>query len=74
LRKVEEYRRHADECRQLASLASTDEHREQLLQMVEMWNGLAEDRQEQLARSERIAALELRNFELRNFEDAESSA
>ena len=56
--KVEEYRRHAEECRQLATKSSSEEARTQLLQMAETWEGLARDREEQIARQERIIALE----------------
>ena len=58
MRKVEEYQRHADECRQLANRSSNEEARTQLLQMAETWEGLARDREEQIARQERITALE----------------
>ena len=58
MRKVEEYKRHADECRQLASVSSNEESRRQLLEMAETWEGLARDRAEQLARQERISVLE----------------
>ena len=58
MRKVEEYRRHADECRQLAAQSSNEETRSQLLQMAETWAGLARDRGEQISRQERITALE----------------
>jgi hypothetical protein len=58
MRKVEEYRRNADECRQLATRSSNEEARTQLLQMAETWEGLARDREEQIARQERMSALE----------------
>ena len=58
MRKVEEYRRNADECRQLATKSSNEETRTQLLQMAETWDGLARDRQAQIARQERMSALE----------------
>jgi hypothetical protein len=58
MRKVEEYRRNADECRQLATKSSNEEARTQLLQMAETWEGLARDREEQIARQERMSALE----------------
>ena len=56
--KVEEYRRHAEECRQLATTSTNEEARTQLLQMAETWEGLARQREEQIARQERITALE----------------
>ena len=58
MRKVEEYRQHAGECRQLATMSSNAETRTQLFRMAQAWEGLAHDREEQIARQERIAALE----------------
>jgi hypothetical protein len=58
MRKVEEYRRHAAECRQLATAASNPDSRQQLMDMADTWEGLARDREDQLAREERISALE----------------
>jgi hypothetical protein len=58
MRKVEEYRRHADECRQLASASSSDDNRKQLMQMADTWDQLARDREDQIAREKRITALE----------------
>ena len=58
MRKVEDYKRHADECRKMASSSSDEEGRQGLLQMAETWEALANDRQEQIARQRRIADLE----------------
>jgi hypothetical protein len=58
MRKVEEYKKHAEECRQLAAAASNDENRRQLLEMAETWESLARDRHEQLQRQKRISRLE----------------
>ena len=58
MRKVEEYMKHADECRQLAASASNEENRRQLLEMVETWKSLARDRNDQIARQARISAFE----------------
>jgi len=58
MRKVEEYRRHAFECKQLAITSSNEEARRQLLEMAETWESLARDREQQIARSARIDALE----------------
>ena len=58
MRKVEEYRRHAAECRQLATATSNTDSRRQLMDMADTWEGLARDREEQLAREQRISALE----------------
>jgi hypothetical protein len=58
MRKVEEYLRHVQECRQLAASSSNEESRRQLLEMADTWDSLARDRQEQVARQQRIGALE----------------
>jgi len=41
LKTVQEYRRHADECRELAKSARSLEERRTLLDMVATWEGLA---------------------------------
>jgi hypothetical protein len=61
MRKVEEYRRHAEDCRKLANSVSTEEAKQQLLQMAGTWDDLAKHREDQIARQERIAHLESRN-------------
>jgi hypothetical protein len=58
MRKVEEYRNNAAECRQLAARSSNNESRSQLIQMAETWEALAKDRGEQIERQKRIAAFE----------------
>ena len=58
MKKAEEYREHAVECRRLASKATDDRARAQLLKMAETWDGLAMDREEQVARLERIKNLD----------------
>lgn len=58
MRKVEDYKRHADECRLLAAGATNDDTRRQLLDMVETWESLARDRAAQIDRKKRIAAWE----------------
>ena len=55
IRKLEEYFQHAAECREMARTASPA-HRQQLEQMAETWEQLAEARKRQLERK-RIAAL-----------------
>lgn len=44
MKRAEEYRRHAADCRQLAGLVK-GEHREQLLAMAATWDSLAEERE-----------------------------
>jgi hypothetical protein len=45
LKKTEEYRRYAAECRALARGTKSGEHRNQLLIMAETWDGLAAERE-----------------------------
>jgi len=58
VRKVSEYRQHADECRTLARRARAPEHRDMLLNMAATWDSLAEERIKSRARRQRIANLE----------------
>ncbi len=44
MKKASEYHNHAQECRDLAAHMESDEQREQMLQMAEHWDRLAEDR------------------------------
>ena len=62
MKKVEDYRAHAAECRALARNTSNEEQREGLLKMAETWEGLAQDRLAQTARDKRIDALSGRNI------------
>jgi hypothetical protein len=57
VKKASEYRHHAAECREMATKASQFQ-REQLLKMAETWEGLAKDREQQLARQERLKVLD----------------
>ena len=45
MKKAEEYRHHAAECRVLARAAKNEEHRNQLLIIAETWEGLASERE-----------------------------
>jgi hypothetical protein len=45
MKKAFEYREHAKECRALARTALTDGERQQLIQMAETWEALAEQRE-----------------------------
>ena len=50
MKKIEEFRTHAEECRQLARRG--DQHtREQLLKMAETWDMLAYERERRKAKS-----------------------
>lgn len=57
MRKAEEYRDHAKECRKLAATGDA-KVRDQLLQMAETWDSLAADREQDIGRKERIKAWE----------------
>jgi hypothetical protein len=58
MKKVEDYRQHASECRSLANRARSQEEREMLLKMAGTWDSLAADRMEHLARQKRVAAFD----------------
>jgi hypothetical protein len=57
MKKVEEYLEHAAQCRSLGNRGDP-QMRQQLLNMAETWEKLAADRQAQIERQARIAALE----------------
>jgi hypothetical protein len=54
MRKLEEYLRHANECREMARTA-TPAHRAQLEEMANTWDQLAEARKRQLAKEGKSA-------------------
>jgi hypothetical protein len=56
--KVEDYKRHADECRAMARNSSNEEHRRGLLTMAETWESLARDREAHMERQKRLGALD----------------
>ena len=56
MKKAEEYRAHAEECRQLAARGDA-KAREQLLVMAETWESLARDREKNMERQERLTKL-----------------
>ena len=58
MRKVEDYRRHAEECRAMARNTTNAEQRQGLLRMAETWDGLAADRTTQIERQKRIDAFD----------------
>ena len=60
MEKVHDYRQHAEECRSMAGRASKAEHREMLLNMAAIWDSLAEDRQADAVRKQRLADLQAR--------------
>jgi hypothetical protein len=58
MKKVEDYRAHAAECRSMANHARSPEDKAMLMNMA--WESLAVDRQAHLDRQARIAELEER--------------
>jgi hypothetical protein len=58
VKKVEEFRVHAQECRVMASGATSAEHRQMLFKMAATWDSLAEDREQNEVRRKRIAGLD----------------
>jgi len=63
MKKAEDYLTHARECRELAANARDEGQRDMLLKMADTWDGLAESRKQEVARQERIRALEIRALE-----------
>jgi hypothetical protein len=58
MKKVKEYRAHADECRRMADQARSPEDKAILLNMAATWESLAVDRQADIERQARIEKLE----------------
>ena len=61
MKKAEDYRRHAEECRVMARGTTDEEQRQGLLKMAATWEGLAENREAQIDRQKRIDALDQTN-------------
>jgi hypothetical protein len=57
MRKIEDYRLRAQECRDLAARARNESDRQMLLNMAETWETMAVGRAEQLQRQKRLNAL-----------------
>ena len=58
MKKVEDYKRQADECRAMARATANEEQRQGLLSMAETWDGLAANRAIQVERQKRIDVLD----------------
>jgi len=56
MRKIADYKKHADECRFMAASAREDQ-KVTLLEMAKTWDMLAEDRERVLEQKSRIDAL-----------------
>jgi hypothetical protein len=54
MQKVEDYRRHAEECRNMARRARLPEERDMLLNMARTWDNLASYRSTQISRRQRM--------------------
>jgi hypothetical protein len=58
MKKVDDYRQHADECRQMANRFRSPLERDMLVDMANTWDSLAVDREAHVARQRRLAAPE----------------
>lgn len=58
MKKIEDYRQHAEECRQLAVRARSEDERLMLEKMADTWESLAKAREVQMARAERMKKLD----------------
>ena len=54
LETVEEYRRRAEDCEQLARKAQTERHRREILKLAETWRKLAADRERKIRAGKNI--------------------
>ena len=48
MRKIQDYLKHAEECRLLARKTAPGEHRDQLLNMAQTWEALAAERDREI--------------------------
>jgi hypothetical protein len=51
MRKLSEYKAHADECRKIVSFMKNAEHKKQLIGMAEAWEMLAREREKLLSKT-----------------------
>ena len=58
MKKVADYRQHAEECRVMARRAGSAAHRDMLFNMAATWDSLAEERIKSAERMARMAKLE----------------
>ena len=52
---VDECLRHAQECRELASKIGSDTHRKQLLEMANIWERMADERNQFISQDPQVA-------------------
>ena len=57
MKKIEDYLRHAEECRAMAVQTSNPDHKAKLAEMVKTWEILAETRKAALARKRILGEL-----------------
>jgi hypothetical protein len=57
MKKVEDYRAHAAECRSMANRGRSPEEKAMLLNMAATWESLATDREAHIARQKRMAEI-----------------
>jgi hypothetical protein len=62
MNKVEDFRRHAAECRLMANRARSLAQKNMLENMAQTWDSLAIDREVHIARQDRLAVLETGNL------------
>lgn len=58
MKKVEDYRQHAEECRLLGRRARSPDQRAMLMNMADTWESLAEAREAHIARQQRLTTLD----------------
>ena len=60
MRKIEEYKEHAEECRTLARRSKSQADRDMLMNMATTWESLAEGRTRSMEIKNRLATMEER--------------
>jgi hypothetical protein len=58
MKKVSEYRKHAEECRELARRSKTQAQREMLLNMATAWDSLADGRAKKIEKQGRLVSID----------------
>jgi hypothetical protein len=56
MRKLSEYKEHADECRRLAEQSRIPEHKMRLEEMAQVWEMLAKEREKQLRKAQALTS------------------
>jgi len=58
MRKIEDYRQHAPECRLMAARANLAHEKQMLEHMAQTWESLSNSHEDHIARQRRLSALE----------------